>query len=348
MFIYALLCIIVFLTYFLPLFSARYEHNATSAMENVSMNTNQFCHFIFDNTSRTIVFIVFYITIIITSIPSNTFSLYVAWKHIKQKNELGVYMFSLALSDLSFTFSLTLWIDFLWKQVWVHGGYVCLLSINVILTNLYTSEALLCCISLNRYLAVVHPFKYPFLRKIGTAAAISIAIWVVVVCFNTTTTTSWMSSYYEMNEVTVCFDYQFLMSKHLKGINIARFFLGFIFPVLLVLFSTWGICEAVESNQATEEQERKQIWKLLTVVLLCLVICYGPFHVIILLHALQNENKRPGWMFYIEKISIATSSLTCLVDPLIYCFITRSGKANVNQVVLFFQAKRRSKDEVVV
>lgn len=292
-------------------------------------------------------FFIFYISIIITSIPSNVFSLYVAWQHIRQKNELGVYIFNLALSDLSFTIGLSLWMDFLWRGVWVHGGYVCVLSINVLFTNFYTSEALLCCIALNRYLAVVHPFKYTFLRKIGTAAAISIAIWVAVVCFNATTIT-WNDSYYEINKFPTCFNYHILISRNLVWVNVARFVLGFIVPVLLVVFSTWGICEAVESNQATEEQERKQIWKLLTVVLLCLVICFGPIHVIMLLQILIGDCRKPTWMFSLEKLLIAMSSLTCLLDPLIYCFITRTGKANVNQVVLFFQAKKRSKDEVVV
>lgn len=290
----------------------------------------------------------FYISIIIMAIPSNAFSLYVAWQHIRQKNELGVYLFNLALNDLSFTIGLSMWLDFLWRGVWVHGGYACLLSINILYTNFYTSEALLCCIAIDRYLAVVHPFKYTFLRKIGTAAAVSIAIWVAVVCFNAATI-AWEDSYYEnIFTFSLCFSMSFPMSKHLFQANIVRFFLGFIVPVLLVVFSTLGICEAVESNQATEEQEHKQISRQLTVVLLCLLICFGPIHVIMLLQTLADDCRSATWLLYLDKVSVAVSALNCLADPLLYCFITRSGKANVNRVVLFFQVKKRSKDEGVV
>ncbi|XP_070777220.1 G protein-coupled receptor 65 [Enoplosus armatus] len=321
--------------------------NTTSAMENLTLTTNHSECYSVDSASRRRPFLFFYLAIIITAIPSNAFSLYVSWQHIRQKNELGVYLFNLALSDLTFTVGLSLWLDFLWRGVWAHGGYVCVLSVYFLFTNFYTSDALLCCIAVDRYLAVVHPLKYTSLRKVGSAAAVSVAIWVLVVCFNATTIT-WEDSYHENNMFSVCFDVFLPLSENLARANVARFFLGFIVPVLLVMFSTWGICEAVRSNQATEEQERKRISKLLTVVLLCLFFCFGPIHVMMLLRTLVDDCRHVAWLLYPYKISIAISSLNCLADPLLYCFITRTGKENVNQVVLFFQVKKRSKDEGVV
>uniref|UniRef100_A0A8C9ZA23 G protein-coupled receptor 65 n=1 Tax=Sander lucioperca TaxID=283035 RepID=A0A8C9ZA23_SANLU len=286
-------------------------------------------------------FLFFYLAIIITAIPSNIFSLYVSWQHIRQKNELGVYLFNLALSDLIFTIGLSLWLDFLWNGVWAHGGYVCVLSVYSLFTNFYTSDALLCCIAIDRYLAVVHPLKYTFLRKVSTATAVSVVIWVLVVCFNATTI-SWEDSYSENNEFSLCFDTFIPLSENLARANVARFILGFIVPVLLLVFSTWRICVAVKSNQATEEQERRRISKLLTVILLSLLFCFGPTHVMMLLRIVVNDCWTNAWLLYIYKISIAISSLNCLADPLLYCFITKMGKANVKQVVLFIRCSNVS------
>uniref|UniRef100_A0A665WC24 G protein-coupled receptor 65 n=1 Tax=Echeneis naucrates TaxID=173247 RepID=A0A665WC24_ECHNA len=274
----------------------------------------------------------------IVGFPANCLSLY----HIMQKNELGVYLLNLALSDLTFSVGLTLWLDFMWRGTWAHGGYVCMLSVNLLYTNFYTSDALLCCIAVDRYLAVVHPLKYSSLRKVGSAAAVSIAIWVLVICFNVATI-RWEDSYYENNTFSVCFDVFLPLSENLARANVMRFFLGFIVPVAVVLFSTWRICLAVKSNQATEEPERKRIWKLMAVVLFCLLFCFGPIHVMMLLRTVVDDCRTTAWLFYPYKISIALSTLNCLADPLLYCFITRTGQANVNQVVLFFQGKKRSK-----
>ncbi|KAM7403256.1 hypothetical protein PAMA_003941 [Pampus argenteus] len=286
-------------------------------------------------------FLFFYLAVIITAIPSNSFFLYVSWQHIRQKNELGVYLFNLALSDLTFTIGLSLWLDYLWRGVWAHGGYVCVLSIYVLFTNFYTSDALLCCIAVDRYLAVVHPLKYTSLRKVATAVAVSVVVWVLVVCFNATTIT-WEDSYDENNTFPVCFDIFLPLSETIARANVVRFFLGFVVPVLLVVFSTWGIYEAVKSNKATGEQERKRISKLLTVVLFSLLFCFGPIHIMMLARTLVDDCTDVKRILYPYKISIAISSLNCLADPLLYCFITRTGQANVNQVVLFCQVSIRT------
>lgn len=316
-------------------------------MENLSLEESFFECYVDDNTSRKRVFMFFYIFVIVLAVPSNAFALHVAWKHIRKKNELGVYLFNLALSDLSFAVGLLVWLDYLWSGVWVHGGFVCIFSINILFTNFYTSEALLCCIAFDRYLAVVHPFKYMVCRKITTATAVSAAIWVAVVCFNATTIT-WDDSYQEDGSHSLCFDIVLPLSDHMSRISLARFVLGLIVPVVLVMFSTWRIYKAVGSNQATEEQERKQIFRLLTVVLLCLLICFGPTHVIMLLQTQVEDCRNATWLLYLNKISVAISILNPLADPFLYCFITKSGKANVSQIILFCKKKRSRRVNVEV
>lgn len=314
-------------------------------MENLSQATANYSDcFLVDNASRKRVFLFFYLFIIITAIPSNIFSLVVAWNHIRQKNELGVYLFNLALSDLSYTVGLFAWTDFLWKGVWMHGAFLCVLSLNILFTNFYTSEALLCCISVDRYLAVVHPFKYVHLRKVSTAAGVSVAIWTVVVGFNAAAIRL-EDSYYENEQFSLCLSVFLPMSEHVARATVARFCLGFVIPVSLMVFTSWRICMAVESNQATDQQEWRHVSRLMIVILLCLVICFGPVHVVMLLQMLADDCKSALWLLYLDKISVAVSSLNCIADPFVYCFVTRTGMANIKRLLFFFRGKRRSTGE---
>ncbi|KAM3594604.1 uncharacterized protein V6R79_010712 [Siganus canaliculatus] len=309
--------------------------SSTSSMENLTLaNNDPHCGNHFNRTS-----IVYFIAVIIMAIPSNIFSLYVAWQHIKQKNELGVYLFNLALSDLIFVGGLALYVVTLWKAFWTDEYDICMTTTYILLTNFYTSEGLLCCIAVDRYLALVHPFKYTFLRRVSTAVIASVVVWVLVICLNIMTLPRKVS-YRDEEKLATCSDISFLLSQKSFACGATRFFVGFIIPFLLVVFCTWRTCKAVKSNQATDVRERKHILKLLTMVLVCLSVCFGPIQLMMLILAFLGNCRTPNWVFYVDEICMLISTLNCVADPLLYCFITKTGKANVNQVILFFQVKR--------
>lgn len=335
-----------FMSHFSSAFAARCRFadiSATPAADNLSLATaaaatNYSDCFMVDTTYRKRVFLFYYLTIMAVAIPANAFSLFVAWKHIRQGNELGVYLFNLALSDLSFTLGLVAWLESMWRGMWVHGPELCMLSLNLLLTNFYTTEALLCCISVDRYLAVVHPFKYRHLRRVRTAAAVSLAVWALVICFNVATVTQ-EDSYHQYEDFAVCLSVFLPMSEHVARTTVARFCLGFIVPVALVVFCCWRIGLTVKSNQATDEQERRRVTRLMVVILFWLVVCFGPVHVVQLLQMLADDCQSALWLLYLDKITVAVASLNCIADPVIYCFATATGMVNIKRMLLFCRAK---------
>lgn len=333
-------------TLLLPSAPCRFAHiSATPAADNLSLATvatatNFSDCFMVDTTSRKRVFLFYYLSIMVAAIPANVFSLFVAWKHIRQGNELGVYLFNLALSDLSFTLGLVGWLESMWRGMWVHGPELCVLSLNLLLTNFYTTEALLCCISVDRYLAVVHPLKYGHLRKVRTAGAVSLAVWALVICFNAATVTV-EDSYHQEEGFAVCLSVFLPMSERVARATVARFCLCFVVPVALVVFCCWRIGLTVRSNRATDEREQRRVARLMALVLLCLVLCFGPVHVVQLLQMLADDCRSALWLLYLDKVSVAVASLNCVADPVIYCFATTTGMVNVKRVMLFCRARTR-------
>uniref|UniRef100_A0A674D1R7 G protein-coupled receptor 65 n=1 Tax=Salmo trutta TaxID=8032 RepID=A0A674D1R7_SALTR len=267
--------------------------------------------------------------VVVTGKNSTFFSILLArgfepatFRILAQRNNLAVYLVNLSISDLLYTVSLPVWIELaLGRPV---GDTLCSLVSVVMYNSFYIGSGLLCCISVDRYLA------YPILRRLDTAVMISVAIWVLVVSFNASTII-WIDSYNSEEQRAMCLD-MFPLRDSLLQVSVARFVLGFLFPVLLVSFCCRGICVAVRANQATEEQERRHVSQLLAMVLLTLGLCFGPIHVMMLLRGLLEHCGRPSWLFLPYKISMAISALNSVADPFLYCFITRLGKANVTQV----------------
>ncbi|KAJ8289030.1 hypothetical protein COCON_G00016890 [Conger conger] len=281
-------------------------------------------------------FLPLYIGIMLLGIPSNCFSLYVSWQHMRQKNEIGVYLFNLALADICFIMVGPICMDYVQRDQWIHGQFLCNFTIFLIYTNYCTSSTLLCCISVDRYLAVVHPLKYPVLRELKTAFCVTVTVWLVTIAFNAATIST--HGYYDGGR---CFDI-YPMPEGQATVSTIRFLVGFMFPALLIAFCCQGIYRAVKTNKATDIRERRCVAMLLGAVTLTLWLCFGPIHVVVLLRALLEKDCQDARQFSIPfKISIALSTLNCLADPLLYCFVTRTAKSKISRAVFFIQTKRK-------
>uniref|UniRef100_A0A672MB22 G protein-coupled receptor 65 n=1 Tax=Sinocyclocheilus grahami TaxID=75366 RepID=A0A672MB22_SINGR len=260
----------------------------------------------------------------IIGFPANCLSLYVAWK-----NELGVYLFNLALSDLLFIMCLPVWVQFCLYDVWPHGKTMCIVCVFLLFTNFYTSAMLLSCIAVDRYLAIVYPLKFCTFRKRKTAVSMSIAAWIFTIVFNAITVHP--DSIYDV-ENSICLDL-FPLPQRQRIVNVARFVVGFLIPALVVGFCYWRICSDVKRNQTLGSMERRHVFRLLGCILLTLYLCFGPVHIMMVLRVLLEDCPYPNWLFFGYKVSVLLSMLNCLADPLLYCFMSRTGQASASNSV---------------
>ncbi|XP_063080088.1 psychosine receptor-like [Engraulis encrasicolus] len=287
-------------------------------------------------------FMVLHFAIIILGIPTNCFSAFVSYQHVRHGNELGVYLLNLALTDIFFILMLPFWIDYNFADKWKYGDTACVVAVFFLFTQFYYSVCLLCCIAVDRYLAVVHPMRFPAMRNMTTAMGMCILSWTFTVAFNAATLSK--ETVYDY-EASTCLDVFPMELPYAKRVSYARFLIWFLLPLLLVGFCGWQIRREVRSNRATEKQERERVCRLLLLVQLTVAVCFGPFHIMLLVRALWETCQTLSWIHYPYKAGVALATLNCLADPLLYCFITRSGRASVKKAILLFQRKStNSKD----
>ncbi|KAK7153441.1 hypothetical protein R3I93_011374 [Phoxinus phoxinus] len=281
------------------------------------------------------VFVALHFAVILFGIPSNVFFLFVSYRLIRQKIDLGVYLFNLALSDLLFIACLPVWIQFALNDTWIYGKTACVVCVFLLFTNFYTSAVLLSCIAVDRYLAIVHPLQFCKIRKRRIAVSVSIAAWIFTVIFNAITVHP-NSIYKEIEDYTICLDL-FPLPQQQKWVNVARFVVGFLIPALVVGFCYWQICWDVKKNQTLGSMERRHVFKLLGGILLTLYLCFGPVHIMMILRVLLEECPYPNWLFVGYKASVFLSTLNCLADPLLYGFTSRTGQASASNLLLIFR-----------
>ncbi|KAM3918949.1 psychosine receptor [Leptodactylus fuscus] len=287
-----------------------------------------------------------YILVFVLSVPANCISLYVSYQQVIKENELGIYLFNLSLSDLFYALTFPLWIDFsLQHDNWRFSAWLCSLSAYSLHTNLYCSAGFLICISMDRYLAVVYPLKFQHLRTRKMAICISLGVWTVQSASNVIILVKdeTFNNTYNNTRDLFCYDI-FPMEKWKAYFSLLNVSVGHILPLLIMIFCYYRIFVAVQENQATIDKDKQKIKQLLLIIVIMFTLCFTPYHVVLLIRSIWE----PGncdfakTIFVPYKLTLALSSINCLADPLLYCFMSEAGRADARNIIQCCQIKTQS------
>ncbi|KFO18252.1 psychosine receptor [Fukomys damarensis] len=294
-------------------------------------------------------FPIVYIFVIVISVPANIGSLCVSFLQAKKENELGIYLFSLSLSDLLYSLTLPLWVHYTWnKDNWIFSSALCKASAFFMYLNFYSSTAFLTCIALDRYLAVVYPLKFLLLRTRKFAFVVSLSIWVMESIFNSIILWEDETSIEYCNDkksnFTLCYD-KYPLEKWQIYLNLFRTCTGYVTPLVIILICNQKVYKAVRHNQATENTEKIRIIKLLISITLTFVLCFTPFHVMLLVRCILerdvtfDDHKSGKQTYTMYRITVALTSLNCVADPILYCFVTETGRSDMWNILKFCTGK---------
>ncbi|KAK9962259.1 hypothetical protein ABG768_007631 [Culter alburnus] len=278
-----------------------------------------------------------YIIVIVLGFPTNCMALWAAYMQVRQKNELGIYLMNLSVADLLYIATLPLWIDyFVHHDNWIHGQVSCKLFGFIFYTNIYVSIAFLCCISVDRYLAVAHPLKFAKVRRVKTALLVSAVVWITEIVANSAPLFH-DELFKDRFNHTFCFE-KYPMQDWVAGMNLYRTFLGFLAPWGAMLAAYRGILRAVRGNVSTERQEKAKIKRLALSLILIVLLCFAPYHVLLLWRSVlflsnpcdcgAEEN-----LFGAYHVTLALTSLNCVADPILYCFVNEGARHDVGRAL---------------
>ncbi|XP_035269618.1 ovarian cancer G-protein coupled receptor 1 [Anguilla anguilla] len=262
-----------------------------------------------------------YILVLLIGFPANVYSLYHAWQQLRARNELGIYLLNLTVSDLLYLASLPLWLQYIFKgDDWEHKEWLCKLCGFLLYENIYISIGFLCCISIDRYLAVVYPFRFSGLRSMRAATAASAFIWlkevaVGVVLFHRKELST------DRTNQSVCFEH-YPMADWERPINYYRFFVGFLFPLGILSASYFRVLRAVNKSTGTQSAQKTRIKHLVTSTIVIFLVCFSPYHLFLLMRTvLERACPFIEAIFNYYHFSLMLTSFNCVADPALYCFV---------------------------
>uniref|UniRef100_A0A3Q4G6B0 Si:ch211-184m13.4 n=1 Tax=Neolamprologus brichardi TaxID=32507 RepID=A0A3Q4G6B0_NEOBR len=125
-----------------------------------------------------VLFPIFYSVVFIISTCGNSLVLRVICQRKQKFNSTSIYLVNLALSDALFTLALPGRITYYIRHFdWPFGDLLCKVTTLLFFTNTYAGIGFMTCISLDRYLAMVHPHRLQCLRSVKVVRRVCCLVW---------------------------------------------------------------------------------------------------------------------------------------------------------------------------
>ncbi|XP_066534930.1 lysophosphatidic acid receptor 6a [Hoplias malabaricus] len=270
--------------------------------------------------------------VFVVGLIMNVVAMYIFTCTLKLRNETTTYMMNLVVSDLLFVLTLPLRIFYFIQQTWPFGGLLCQLSVSLFYTNMYGSILFLTCISVDRFLAIVYPFRSRELRTKRNAKIVCVAVWVLVLSGSLPTGFLLNSTTNSSQNTGTVFCFENFSSKqwksHLSKVVIFIETVGFFLPLLLNVICSAMILQTLRRPRR-DRLNRTKILRMIVVHLLIFCFCFIPYNVNLVFYSLVRTKVLKGCaaesvVRTIYPISLCIAVSNCCFDPVVYYFTSET------------------------
>ncbi|XP_028996610.1 probable G-protein coupled receptor 132b [Betta splendens] len=292
-------------------------HKLPATAPPITNETASECELPYD--AGRLLLLMLYSVVLVVGLPANLLTTYLTWLQLRRKNVLGVYLWSLSLCDLTYLFTLPLWAYYVSQShQWPWTSASCKLTGYIFFNNMYISIFLLCCISCDRYMAVVYSLECRGLRRQRFAVLLTLAIALTVALGHLPVFT--MSEGDTAGGSGRCFEPS-QSSPTVTGFNYARFMVGFLIPLLLLVVTNHSILSNVQCSVGLRSEQKKRVRRLAVAVVVLFLVCFAPYHLLLLVRAI---------MFHFPQLEDGT----CLFEKTMYTPYTIClGLSTVNSAI---------------
>ncbi|XP_009479959.1 putative G-protein coupled receptor 132 [Pelecanus crispus] len=297
-------------------------------MENCTdTNNNSTCSDIPYKDSKTLLVAVYSIVFAI-GLPANCLTSLLTFIQILRKKVIAIYIFSLSLCELMYLCTLPLWIIYVnAEHQWHMGEETCRITGFIFFCNIYISILLLCCISLDRYVALVYALESRGRR--GQKMATIIVCCLVIVVAITHSPVFIMEHSKKGKENKTCFE-TMPLNKTIASFGFARFLFGFAIPFIILIFTNYKIFQSTKTSSSLTCRQKAKVKYLAIAIIVIFLICFAPYHVVLMIRSIYFMFHQCDSCPFEKKIYTVFTVFLCLAtansvaDPIIYVLVSEN------------------------
>ncbi|XP_014927594.1 proteinase-activated receptor 3 isoform X2 [Acinonyx jubatus] len=263
-----------------------------------------------------------YILVFVVGVPANAVTL---WMLLFRTRSICMNIFYTNLATADFLFCITLPFKIAYHlngNNWVFGEVMCRATTVIFYGNMYCSILLLACISISRYLAIVHPFTYRGLPKRTYTLLTCGLVWATVFLYMLPFFILKQEYYLVQQDITTCHDVHNTCessSPFQLYYFISLAFFGFLIPFVVIIYCYTAIIRTLNAY------DHRWLWyvKASLLILLIFTICFAPSNIILIIHHANYYYNNTDGLYFVYLIALCLGSLNSCLDPLLYFLMSK-------------------------
>lgn len=279
----------------------------------------------------------------VIGIVGNSMVVAVIYRYMKLKTVANIFVLNLAISDLTFLITLPMWAVFTAKGYdWPFGAFLCKASAGLVIFNLYTSIFFLTALSIDRYLAIVHPVRSHRFRTVVYAHVTCVVIWLFAFVLSVPTALTRDVHDITNSNTTVCgILHQTTVDIRLKqlllAISLLKSLLGFLVPFVIIITCYCLIGRALLGARHIQKSSRSrddEVLCMLAAAVMAFFLCWVPHQVFHFMQVLTQLMlvKNCAILEIIDTampLTICIAYFSSCVNPIVYGFVGHNFRKNL-------------------
>ncbi|KAL0964078.1 hypothetical protein UPYG_G00318110 [Umbra pygmaea] len=281
---------------------------------------------------------VFYILIFLLAIPGNLVVVWVISNSNKLLSSSNVYLLNLAVADILLALTLPFGaISSIFG--WVFHDTMCKLVSIFQDLSFYTSIWFLTCISVDRYLVIVHAMEAPkTAHRRLVSWGICAAVWFMGSLLSLHGLFKQAMSHGGKEQPTCTYSYTPDTAMNWRmAMRLLRHMLGFLLP-LAIMVVCYGVTIA-RLLRTRDGFQRQRAMRVIIAVVACFLLCWMPYHLAFMADTMLRTKMvtyRCKERTVVDRAMFVTQSIAmlhCCVNPLLYAFVGEKFRRRLVQML---------------
>ncbi|XP_072312581.1 somatostatin receptor type 2 [Eucyclogobius newberryi] len=285
-----------------------------------------------DTTSSVVITFIYFVVCTI-GLCGNALVIYVILRYAKMKTVTNIYILNLAVADVLCMMSLPFIALQLALVHWPFGEALCRVIMSVDSLNQFTSIFCLMVMSIDRYLAVVHPIKSTKWRKPRVAKFINLTVWGFSLLVILPT-----MIFSGLDNVPVCgIVWPEPQDVYYTAFIVYTFFIGFFMPLAVICMCYLLIIIKVKSSgmrvgSTKRKRSERKVTRMVSIVVAVFVLCWLPFYVFNVTSVTSSIKPTPVVKSTFDCVVVLGYANSC-ANPVLYAFLSDNFKKSFQNVL---------------